>query len=139
VLSALLSGLLKDHELEKKLRPDYTRYPLLSPSLSKPSFSHFSAHPPVLRSCRAVRLRRALLEHRLSSLQPSGPSTGLLSGLPYQHYDYDKIFGANCEIVIGYMPVPVGTPTTPPQTPPLPSHLLTPLSRLFDNQVWWAP
>lgn len=73
-------------------------------------------HPPSPLSCRAVRLRRALLEHRLSSLQPSGPSTGLLSGLPYQHYDYDKIFGANCEIVIGYMPVPVGTPPAPPHT-----------------------
>lgn len=41
VLSALLSGLLKDHELEKKLRPDYTRY--RPPRF--PSTSH-SARPP---------------------------------------------------------------------------------------------
>jgi hydroxymethylglutaryl-CoA reductase (NADPH) len=31
-----------------------------------------------------------------------------LTGLPLEGYDYEKIFGANCEIVIGYVPVPVG-------------------------------
>ncbi|EGV65775.1 3-hydroxy-3-methylglutaryl-coenzyme A (HMG-CoA) reductase isozyme [Yamadazyma tenuis] len=28
--------------------------------------------------------------------------------LPYDHYDYDRVFGACCESVIGYMPIPVG-------------------------------
>ncbi|EGW34765.1 3-hydroxy-3-methyl-glutaryl coenzyme A reductase (HMG-CoA) [Spathaspora passalidarum NRRL Y-27907] len=28
--------------------------------------------------------------------------------LPWKHYDYDRVFGACCENVIGYMPLPVG-------------------------------
>lgn len=28
--------------------------------------------------------------------------------LPYEHYDYDRVFGACCENVVGYMPIPVG-------------------------------
>ncbi len=41
---------------------------------------------------RAVGLRRQLYEHLLQKD---------LSLIPYQHFDYGKVFGANCEIVIG--------------------------------------
>ena len=48
---------------------------------------------------RAVLVRRMLYEHTLE--RP-------LDLIPYTGYDYDKVFGANCEIVVGYVPLPVG-------------------------------
>jgi len=48
---------------------------------------------------RAVVLRRRLYEHLLDKK---------LDQIPYEGYDYNKVFGANCEIVIGYVPIPVG-------------------------------
>lgn len=51
---------------------------------------------------RAVNIRRAVISR--------GSMTGTLesSALPVQHYCYDKVMGACCENVIGYMPLPVG-------------------------------
>ena len=54
---------------------------------------------------RAVAVRRIAANAKLSSLGhvnaldklPSGPSL-----------DYSRVFGANCEIVVGYVPLPVG-------------------------------
>uniref|UniRef100_A0A060TIU1 3-hydroxy-3-methylglutaryl coenzyme A reductase n=1 Tax=Blastobotrys adeninivorans TaxID=409370 RepID=A0A060TIU1_BLAAD len=51
---------------------------------------------------RAVFVRRAVVS-RLSTTK-----TLETSELPYLHYDYDRVLGACCENVIGYMPVPVG-------------------------------
>jgi len=48
---------------------------------------------------RAVKLRRLLYEQLLDKK---------LELIPYEHYDYGKIFGANCEIVLGYVPIPLG-------------------------------
>lgn len=71
LFSCLLSGSLKDYELEKKLG-----------------------------DCeRAVSVRRLLYEHLVEKD---------LSSIPFQNYDYDKVLGANCEIVIGYLPIPLG-------------------------------
>ena len=48
---------------------------------------------------RAVLLRRVLYENILKKK---------LDLIPYTGYDYNKVFGANCEIVIGYVPLPCG-------------------------------
>lgn len=48
---------------------------------------------------RAVTVRRSLYEHVLAKD---------LGGIPHLGYDYNKVFGANCEIVIGYVPIPLG-------------------------------
>jgi hydroxymethylglutaryl-CoA reductase (NADPH) len=48
---------------------------------------------------RAVRIRRRLYESIIDKK---------MDLIPYEHYDYNKVFGANCEIVIGYVPIPLG-------------------------------
>lgn len=71
VFSHLMSGTIKDYQLEKKLG-DYER---------------------------AVKIRRRLYESILDKK---------MDLIPYTGYDYNKVFGANCEIVIGYVPLPLG-------------------------------
>lgn len=55
---------------------------------------------------RAVKIRRAVISRTPGTTE----LTALLekSKLPYENYDYDRVFGACCENVIGYMPLPLG-------------------------------
>lgn len=51
---------------------------------------------------RAVFIRRAVVS-RLSETKNLESSL-----LPYEHYDFDRVLGACCENVVGYIPLPVG-------------------------------
>lgn len=51
---------------------------------------------------RAVHIRRALVSRDSITKSLEG------SLLPVKNYHYDKVMGACCENVIGYMPIPVG-------------------------------
>lgn len=54
---------------------------------------------------RAVDVRRIVMDRNLAALGHEGA----LEKLPYQHdLDYSRVYGANCEIVVGYVPIPVG-------------------------------
>lgn len=55
---------------------------------------------------RAVKIRRAII----SRTPATSETTGLLESslLPYEHYNYDRVLGACCENVIGYLPLPLG-------------------------------
>lgn len=54
---------------------------------------------------RAVEVRRLKFDSKLDSLG----NGGALAELPYMHdLDYKRVLGANCEIVVGYIPIPVG-------------------------------
>jgi len=58
-----------------------------------------------LNPSRAVPVRRLVFEKKLGSLGKKGT----LNDLPYEHdLSYERVFGANCEIVVGYVPLPVG-------------------------------
>jgi hydroxymethylglutaryl-CoA reductase (NADPH) len=75
----VLSNKVKDHELEKRLDP-----------------------------FRAVDVRRLAANHKLASTIPNG-NPNVLEGLPSSpSLDYGRVYGANCEIVVGYIPLPVG-------------------------------
>lgn len=54
---------------------------------------------------RAVEVRRLKFDAQLDSLGNGGS----LAELPHKHdLDYKRVLGANCEIVVGYIPIPVG-------------------------------
>lgn len=81
IAQRVLSNQLKDHELEARLDP-----------------------------FRAVQVRRIAATAKLqSALGLSHDSPSPLEQLPSQpSLDYAKVHGANCEIVVGYVPIPVG-------------------------------
>jgi hydroxymethylglutaryl-CoA reductase (NADPH) len=55
---------------------------------------------------RAVKVRRSII----SRTKATSELTNVLdrSKLPYENYNWAQVFGACCENVIGYMPIPVG-------------------------------
>ncbi|KAK1623246.1 hydroxymethylglutaryl-coenzyme A reductase [Colletotrichum phormii] len=55
---------------------------------------------------RAVKIRRSII----SRTKATSDLTNSLerSKLPYHHYNWERVFGACCENVVGYLPLPVG-------------------------------
>lgn len=82
VAELVLTNKMKDHELEKKLDP-----------------------------FRAVTVRRLVFQSKLASLstKSNDQQSTALEKLPASpSLDYSRVYGANCEIVVGYVPLPVG-------------------------------
>ncbi|QIW99512.1 hypothetical protein AMS68_005030 [Peltaster fructicola] len=55
---------------------------------------------------RAVKIRRSVIARTPQTKDLTNKLER--SNLPYEHFDYDRVHGACCENVIGYMPLPVG-------------------------------
>lgn len=85
IANLVLSNKVKDHMLEK----------LLDPS-------------------RAVTVRRIAMNEKLNSVLMGNSAdqqniNNVLDKLPSEpSLDYSRVYGANCEIVVGYVPLPVG-------------------------------
>ena len=79
IANMVLQNTLKDHELEKRLDP-----------------------------FRAVEVRRIAANQKLDSVLDAD-QPDVLKNLPSTpSLDYSKVHGANCEVVVGYVPLPVG-------------------------------
>lgn len=57
---------------------------------------------------RAIKIRRGFVEEYIAKLPESADKEYSLRKVPYERYDWGKVVGANCENVIGYVPIPVG-------------------------------
>ncbi|BCS19647.1 3-hydroxy-3-methylglutaryl-coenzyme A (HMG-CoA) reductase isozyme [Aspergillus puulaauensis] len=78
VISLSLAGKLPLHALEKTLK-DFTR---------------------------AVKIRRSVVSRTKATIDLTQSLE--VSDLPYESYDWSRVFGVCCENVVGYTPVPVG-------------------------------
>jgi hydroxymethylglutaryl-CoA reductase (NADPH) len=96
-------------ELEKMLlekrAPELTDKELVELSLQGKIAGH-ALEKTLKDTTRAVRIRRAVVSRTVATAD----TTSLLesSALPYEHYNWDRVLGACCENVIGYMPLPLG-------------------------------
>ena len=74
--------------------------------VSRGKLSGYALEKVLEDKTRAVKIRRSVVSRNPAT----SDLTCLLenSELPYEGYDYDRIFNACCENVIGYMPLPVG-------------------------------
>ncbi|KAK3705900.1 3-hydroxy-3-methylglutaryl-coenzyme A (HMG-CoA) reductase isozyme [Vermiconidia calcicola] len=55
---------------------------------------------------RAVKVRRSVISRTPATMELTHKLEK--SKLPYEHFDYDRVHGACCENVIGYLPLPLG-------------------------------
>ncbi|KAF7191178.1 3-hydroxy-3-methylglutaryl-coenzyme A reductase [Pseudocercospora fuligena] len=55
---------------------------------------------------RAVKIRRGMISRTPGTKELTSKLEK--SKLPYEHFDYDRVHGACCENVVGYLPLPLG-------------------------------
>jgi hydroxymethylglutaryl-CoA reductase (NADPH) len=91
--------------LLEKRAPELTDKELVELSLSG-KIPGYALERTLRDTTRAVKIRRAVV----SRTAATSDTTSLLEGskLPYENYNWDRVLGACCENVIGYMPLPLG-------------------------------
>lgn len=104
----ILSTLKKPSQPEvKKQKPEYKSMSdgEILDLLDSDTIKHHNLEVLLQDTTRAVKIRRMYMAGRESE---SAQLQTALSDLPYEHYDYDQVFGQCCENVVGYVPIPVG-------------------------------
>lgn len=94
-----------DQILRQKRAPELTDRELVEATLAGKIPGH-NLERILKDATRAVKIRRSFI----SRTPATAETTSLLetSLLPYKDYNYDRVLGACCENVIGYLPLPLG-------------------------------
>lgn len=91
--------------LKEKRAPELTDKELVELSLQG-KIAGYALERTLRDTTRAVKIRRSIISRTAATAE----TTSLLESslLPYEHYDFDRVLGACCENVVGYMPLPLG-------------------------------
>ncbi|KAL2063535.1 hypothetical protein VTL71DRAFT_5340 [Oculimacula yallundae] len=91
--------------LKEKRAPELTDRELVELSLQG-KIAGYALEKTLGNTTRAVKIRRSII----SRTPATSETTNLLESslLPYEHYDFDRVLGACCENVVGYLPLPLG-------------------------------
>ncbi|CZT46968.1 probable 3-hydroxy-3-methylglutaryl-coenzyme A reductase [Rhynchosporium secalis] len=91
--------------LKDKRAPELTDRELVELSLQG-KIAGYALEKTLKDTTRAVKIRRSII----SRTPATSETTNLLESslLPYEHYDFDRVLGACCENVVGYLPLPLG-------------------------------
>ncbi|KAF2723562.1 hmg1, hmg-CoA reductase [Polychaeton citri CBS 116435] len=91
--------------LKNKQAPSLTDSELVDLSL-RGKIPGYALEKTLADTTRAVKIRRAVISRTPATAELSAKLEK--SKLPYLHFDYDRVFGACCENVVGYLPLPLG-------------------------------
>ncbi|TAQ87477.1 hypothetical protein B7494_g4202 [Chlorociboria aeruginascens] len=91
--------------LREKRAPELTDKEIVEMSMQG-KIPGYALEKTLRDTTRAVKIRRAIISRTAATAE----TTSLLehSKLPYENYNYDRVFGACCENVVGYLPLPLG-------------------------------
>lgn len=103
------SGHRSNEELDKmqaeKRVPEMTDEEIVSMSM-RGKIPGYALEKTLGDFTRAVKIRRSIISRTKATSEIT--HTLERSKLPFERYDWERVFGACCENVIGYMPLPVG-------------------------------
>lgn len=115
VVSVVATGAVDQLEAAlKKFGPEAISDEQVVSLVSAGKIAPYALEKTLRDSTRAVVIRRMLIglspcPGLIDIYKGNAANVDLLDcGIPYNHFDYDKVTGVCCENVVGYLPIPVG-------------------------------